>query len=703
MENDNQEALIYVQDKPNVMAIRNAYERTTTDLNFYFDQCADAYDNRRNLWAGKSEDLRKGGSDAFPWKGASDQEAHVINERINRYVAMFMSSLNRANIRAYPVESGDIGRARVTSAFLKWMVANYIPQFKRQMELGANYLLERGIMITYVGWQKEDRIFKQKLTLDQLQQVSPDLVKAILEKKSDDQLVELLKGQFNGMTDKKAKRALNDLRKTGNAEFPIIRRSVDCPMVQAIAPDGDVLFPSYTTDPQKVPYCFWRVLMSAQQLKNKIATEGWDESWVDYVIENCGEEGDPINNNNNNTNFTYKSTTYDASELFEVIYCYQRLVDEDNAEGIYCTVFHRNVIGKQNVEDCAKHELLNGYEDYPFVVTKISEDNKRLYDLQSFADLLKGIQWQTKVERDSRTDRNSLATLPWIEHPMGFPPSDIRPGGLLPYRRQGEIRYGPTPQYNPGSVEMENTLLTQADKLIGLDVGSPLSTIQQQYFVDKFLTHVKDVLRLSYKCYQRFGPDQVFFRVTGVSDPQKFSKGDPNENFDIIINYDVLHNDPDNVETQLGQFVQLMQLDRNGRIDVDALLEISGSAINPVIADAILRPREQAQEQVVKQVTDDLSKIYAGIEVGARPNGAQIAMQVLQQYSQQPDVMQRLQQDKAFAARFQKYAQQYQFQMQQTQNAEIGRIGTAPAEMGGMQTQGMQQAPAGMAPGPQQY
>jgi hypothetical protein len=106
MENDNQEALIYVQDKPNVMAIRNAYERTTTDLNFYFDQCADAYDNRRNLWAGKSEDLRKGGSDAFPWKGASDQEAHVINERINRYVAMFMSSLNRANIRAYPKVDG---------------------------------------------------------------------------------------------------------------------------------------------------------------------------------------------------------------------------------------------------------------------------------------------------------------------------------------------------------------------------------------------------------------------------------------------------------------------------------------------------------------------------------------------------------------------------------------------------------------------
>jgi hypothetical protein len=39
----------------------------------------------------------------------------------------------------------------------------------------------------------------------------------------------------------------------------------------------------------------------------------------------------------------------------------------------------------------------------------------------------------------------------------------------------------------------------------------------------------------------------------------------------------------------------------------------------------------------------------------------------------------------------QKYAGQYQFQLQQAQNAEIGRIGTAPAEMGGVTTQGMEQ------------
>jgi hypothetical protein len=352
------------------------------------------------------------------------------------------------------------------------------------------------------------------------------------------------------------------------------------------------------------------------------------------------------------------------------------------------------VYGKQEVPDYAKFELMNGYEDYPFVVTKLSEDNKRLYDIQSVPEMLKGIQWQVKTERDSRIDRNSLATMPPIMHPVGNAPSDWGPGRYVPYRRAGEFQFGPVPQYNPGSMEMEQTQLAQADKIIGLDINNPLSQIQQQYFVDKFLTHVRDVLRLAYKCFQRFGPDQVFFRVTGVSDPQRYSKGDPNENFDIIINYDVMQNDPDNIEAQITQFSTLLQLDRNGRMDVDMLLELAASAINPVVADSILRPAGQAADQITKQVTDDLSKIYAGIEVGARPNGAQIAMQVIQSYVQQPDVSQRLQSDQAFQTRLQKYAQQYQFQMTQAQNAQIGRIGTAPAAMGDTNTQAMQQTPS---------
>jgi hypothetical protein len=62
---------------------------------------------------------------------------------------------------------------------------------------------------------------------------------------------------------------------------------------------------------------------------------------------------------------------YEAEELIELIYGYQRLIDpEDGSEGIYYTVFHKQFSGNEDVPAYAIHELLNGYEDYPIVVTK---------------------------------------------------------------------------------------------------------------------------------------------------------------------------------------------------------------------------------------------------------------------------------------------------------------------------------------------
>jgi hypothetical protein len=680
MDNDNiSEALTYVADSPDVKTLRYAYDQTVTELEAYFDLCRTSYDDRRNWWAGKSRDHRKHGADAFPWEGAADMEAHTIDERITRLVSLFMSSLNRANIRAFPVEAGDIARSKVVSSFLKWMVTSgYIPRFSREMELGANYLLERGILLTYVGWHREDRRFLQSLSLEQIAEINPEIASLVLDndRSSDDILVGLLQTVFEGVSTKRAKKAIKDLRKDGFTELPVVRRQIDAPEVKTLAPDGDFFFPPYVTDPQRAPYCFWKTYYTAQELENKVVTDGWDADFVQYVIEKYRG--------------VLTDNAYEAEELIEIVYGYQRLIDrEDGSEGIYCTVFHKEFSGNDLAPGFAKFELLNGYEDYPVVVTKLSEDSKRLYDTQTIPDILRGIQNQVKVERDSRIDRNSLATLPPILHPVGQAPTDWGPGRMIPYRRKGDLDFAPTPPSPVGSIEIEKTMEAQADRLCGLDETSNISQIRKQFLVDKFLQHSAEVLRMAYKCFQRFGPDSVFFRVTGVPDPQVFNKGNPDENFDILINYDVLNTDQETMASKLQQLVSLTSLDRSGRINMDSLLDVVANAIDPVLADSILQPAEVAQQQMVKDVTDDLTKIFAGIEMPARPNGAQIALQVIQQYTSQEDIAARLQQDESFAARLEKYAGQYTFMMQQAQNAQIGRIGTEPAQMGGMQTQDM--------------
>ena len=686
--------LTYVSDDPNINSLRYAYEQSVTELEAYFDLCRTSYDERRNWWPGKSRDLRKHGADAFPWEGASDMESHVIDERISRLVSLFLSAMNRANIKAFPVEVSDVARSRVVTNFLKWMVkSGYIPRFKQEMELGANYMLERGILITYVGWHMEDRSFLQRLSLEQIAFIDPALAELISEGEADDDVLAMLQNSFQGVTEKRAKKALKDLKENGSAELPIVRRQVNAPEVKTLAPDGDFIFPPYVTDPQRAPYCFWKTYYTAQELQNKVITDDWDQEFVDYVIEKYrGVNIDSIEREQEGRrSISLTDNAYEAEELIEIVYGYQRLIDkEDGSEGIYCTVFHKEFDGTEGVPGYAKFELLNGYEDYPIVVTKLSEDSKRLYDTMTIPDLLRGIQNQVKIERDSRIDRNSLATVPPIMHPVGQAPTDWGPGRMIPYRRKGDFEFGPAPLYNQGSIEMEKTQEAQADRLVGLDQSGPIGQIRQQFLVDKFLTHCANVIGMCYKCFQRFGPDSVFFQVTGVPDPQMFSKGNPDESFDITISYDVQNTDPEKQENKLNSMISLLQLDRNGRINVDNLVTLIAGSVDPVLADSVLQPVEDAQQQVLKDITDDLSKIYAGIEMPARPNGAETAIQIIQQYLQQPDIAQRMQSDQAFVQRIQKYMGQYQFSMQQAENAQIGKIGTAPAQMGGMQTQQMQ-------------
>jgi len=445
-----------------------------------------------------------------------------------------------------------------------------------------------------------------------------------------------------------------------------------------------VLFRS-CKDSNRAPDVFFRDFLTAQELEEKVENEGWDAKWVAKAIaERRGQ--DTVFYDGQKTKRVTRLPVADDEDLVMVIYGYQRLVDKtDGSEGIYCTVFH------PESEGYAKHELLNGYDNYPFVVTRLSNNQKRMYETQTFSDILRGAQMQIKTERDSRIDRASYATLPPLMHPAGkVDLTDFGPGRRIPYRRLGEIQFAPTPPFDPGSIEVEKTMVEQANRAVGLDLESPIAMVRQQFLINKYLDHVRDVLAMAFKLFQRMGPDSVWFQVTGNPDPQVMDKGNPDDNFTISVAFDAQSSDPETAENQMKQMVSLLQFDRNGKMDVDKMLEFMATSISPSFADYVLMPAEEAQEKVAKQITDDLAKIYSGIEMAPPPNGAQMAMQMIQAYTQQPDIMQRLQQDEAFQGRLQKYAEQIQFQLQQMQNAQIGKIGTAPAQMGGMNTQNLE-------------
>ena len=657
------------------------YRETVSELEHFINQCRDNFDDRRNSWNGKTQDLRRHGADALPWEGSSDSESMVISERINAYVSLCMFALERAHIRAYPVEVGDAARSRVVSSFLKWMRDSYIPRFAEEMELAANHLFEKGISVTYIGYEQREVSRLQAMNIDQIASFNPDFAELLMDQNNDDLVIEFLQSTFPKLSTRKAKKALRELRKTGQAELPISIKAVDRPIVQTLSVDTDVFFPPSCVDVQKSNIVHRRVLMTPQEVISKVNTDGWSQEFADEVIKKArGENTREYDSSHYNT--PAESPVEHDNGLVEIIYTYQRLISEENAEGIYCTVWSARH-HPQNLH--AKYELLNGVDDLPFVVCRLHNDTKRLYDTQSMVDLLRGVQWQVKAERDARIDRASIATLPPSRGPVGRPKPEFRPGGHVTERRPGEYSFMAPPPGDAGSIEIEATLLQAADRMVGLSADDPDSQTKRAYYLNKFLMHVRDVMREAYRSYLRYGPDEMLFRVSGVPEPQQFAKGDPNSDLDIAIHFDAqMAQDPEAVETKLTQMLQLVQYDRTGKIDVESLIEVAAAAIDPVLADSIIQPQEAGAAKMARDVAEDLAMIYAGVEVGARPQGAQIAMQIGQNYSQVPDVAQRLQEDEAFSARLTKYFEQYQFQMQQQQNAEIGRLGTEPAEFQGI-------------------
>ena len=131
----------------------------------------------------------------------------------------------------------------------------------------------------------------------------------------------------------------------------------------------------------------------------------------------------------------------------------------------------------------------------------------------------------------------------------------------------------------------------------------------------------------------------------------------------------------------------ISQNDPSGLIDMDKANMWMLSGIDPMLGEMITTSPEEGSAKITKETMDDITTMSAGMEVGAPQNAAQARMQVLTNYAQSPKGQATLAQNLVFQDSFTKYAEQLQFQMQQSQNAVIGRIGTEPAQMGGTQTQ----------------
>jgi len=694
MEDKELEAY-YVTSKPDINELKRDYESDVTELTAYVSQCQDSYNNRNAEWLGKNSQLTKSGDQAFPWDGASDTEVRLIEQCITTYVGLMMNALTKSNIRAYPTESSDMQKAGVVSSFLKYMQNSYIRDFRSECETAANNLLEKGIAITYVDWEIKSRTHDEEFNLDLIEEAAPELYDLLADEDRDAETIAMMTDMFDYVDIPKAKKALRELRDFGVAKIPVAKKDVSRPFVETKFADIDIVIPAYVTDIQRSPRVHMRAFLTPQEIENCVENKGWDAEIAEELIENY--RGFDYSGMNQTTYSSLRSSqarggsTYgmsgmvDSKDLIEVVYTYRRLIDEkSNSEGIYLTVWNPRL-----TTGYLSNELLSGYDEYPFILTRLSNAGKRIYDVNTFGDLLRGPQKQMKTLRDGWSDQMALAVAPPLLHPVGRPPAQMGAGAWIGVRANEKFEYMNVPNTSGAASQLEKYVQQEAMDLVGLNEDSQLSLQRQQFTIDKFLTHCSSILKLAYKSFLVFGPDEKFFRVTGYPDELVIYKSPEDESIDVNISFDVQNQDPETMKAKISAILELARNSPSNTFNVQAAEQFAANAIDPSIADAIIMPEGQGQEEMTKDVTDDLTKIYAGIPVGARPNGGQIAMQLIQEYTSQEGIQGRIQSDPSFMANLQNYAAQYQQQVAQQQNAQIGRLGAAPAAMGSVDTQNL--------------
>lgn len=676
--------------------LKKSFEDCILSNQPYRDQTRLNFETRYALWPNQSSDGKKhsrqgdGQPEVVPWDGASDLRVFLTDEAINSKVAMKCAAFRKANIVANPVEGNDIKRSKLVQRFMRWLIQTQIPNIHQEVELLANYLDEKGAAVTGVFWEENQEKTLATVTTQQLQQQFPqmNMQELIFAEEAADAITGIFE-EIYGCNGSKAKKMLRELRKTGRTTVATLGRKQSRPVVRAFNLDQDLFIPASTTNIQQAS-AIWRVqYFTAEQLRAFVHTDEWNADWVEAAIEKCRGKLMTMDSADYNLaisrSFVYQQDDI-WTDLIGVVYGYQRLSDEDGVPGLYLTVFSPLLPPEPGMHDgYAKHGLL-GYADgkYPFVLHRREVLSRRLHDTRGIPEPGKPFQDQIKVHRDSRIDAASIAILPPLMYPVGRPPGRWGAGARVPERRPGEIHYADRPAPDMDTEKSEDLLAVSFNRYFGFvskDTDPTFSNLKNQQEVDKFLSEMGDVFAMVWKRYQQFGSDEVYFRVIGVKEEEamKFTKGDPNEDFDFVLTYSVDSMNPDVMFQKLEQIAKIIATaDRDGSVNYSEWLQVMLEAIDPTIADRILDPKNVGQQRVVSEMQDMLAKVYAGqdqdIKLGTPP---ELGLQVLQGYLQgDPVVQSRMQnQQDPFGKRIEKLGKQLQFQITQRNNAKIGRYG----------------------------
>ena len=329
------------------------------------------YDTRHCIWPGQSADGRKwsGGANGkvWPWPGAADHRVKLADKLIREDAAMLMVAWSRMRINALPQEAEDFEWANRATSLLKWMKFSQMTESRREAELTANWMLERGKSVMKVCWHRERQLERVEVDLEDVKAtamqaiamvrqfaeqgkpVPPELAQQaelpdlILNPNREKEAVEAAAEFAPHLDAARRRKVIRDLREQGVATFPRPYLVVDRPMLTALPLNEEIYIPPECSDLEQASAIYQRELLTETALRDRERSHGYDKAWVDHVAEHLkGRQTNLTDSLQTRTRARRGMSLWSeqgTENLFEVIHCWSRRYDDDGVPGIYYTVF----------------------------------------------------------------------------------------------------------------------------------------------------------------------------------------------------------------------------------------------------------------------------------------------------------------------------------------------------------------------------
>jgi hypothetical protein len=675
-----------------------------------------------------------GEKNVFPWEGAPDADALLVDQMIREDVDIRMLAwwMGQPSVRPRDVMN-DEGHQK--SEAWRHLLDFELDQTERQradmLELFWNCMAECNAGVWFEGWESGWRRGRKVMSFqDVAQSVAmrmadeiaeaggyppPDLMNLVIEqlfislydKGATEELVERIREVDGLCPPDEARHLIREWRKGNLSEVPYFAPVPEPGKAapRALIPGCECLWPVLGQRHQwpQIDVFEW---LTGGEVRARAQAEGWDKEWTAELLEKhkgmvvdfsslglggWSYDGYALNGLDCSTSLDVQALR--NADLYQIAIRLDWGVDKMGLPAPYRTIYHGSCAAGKNGGVALSECDPNGTGKHTFMIFNREVRSTYTADFRGLAHQLNSHQVLEKQVTDGLVAGTLLRSGPPVLDTMDSSSDGLRPfarmaGDSRVAARGGVVQFLEVPDISAGSIRVAEMTRERVDQLMmrGENVDADAKRARRTGQIKRaclFYREMQLMLCQNAREDVRTLGTLMLGSVRGKSVNAEIHPEDLEGELDVQHKCDVAAYDLELAEKKMDMMAKALSFDRYGATDFNKLYRIMVGWVDSDIASAAITTLQVATDREKAETEVLISKIVTGNimmdELEKDAGNPQLRMELIDQWMGLAENQQTMGMKPLVGEQMMKLREHYEFQLQQFENATTGRVrGTAP-------------------------